>query len=99
LSTIAPDFNRTKAPAQQKLDFDPDSLRGRITPSLAAAAEEALINFRDGGMATYTGSDVRVIIELASPGAGAPRFSKQLLEVTTLTVSCHRVKTPAVACG
>jgi hypothetical protein len=70
-----------------------------ITPSLAAAAEEALINFRDGGMATYTGSDVRVIIELASPGAGAPRFSKQLLEVTTLTVSCHRVKTPAVACG
>ena len=50
-------------------------------------------------MATYTGSDVRVIIELASPGAGAPRFSKQLLEVTTLTVSCHRVKTPAVACG
>ena len=50
-------------------------------------------------MATYTGSDVRVIIELANPGAGAPRFSKQLMEVTTLTVSCHRVKTPAVACG
>ena len=50
-------------------------------------------------MATYTGSDVRVIIELANPSEATPRFSKQLMEVTTLTVSCHRVKTPAVACG
>lgn len=42
---------------------------------------------------SYTGSDVRVMVEI--PGFGR----KQFIECTTLSVSIHREKIPARACG
>lgn len=42
---------------------------------------------------TYTGSDLRVFIDIAGTNG------KQLLELTTITVSVHREKAPVRACG
>ncbi len=44
------------------------------------------------------GSGIRLMIEVADP-MGSERWAKQLMECTTLTVSVHRVKDPARACG
>lgn len=50
------------------------------------------------GEAVYSGSDLRVLVEpaLYEPGGQPPR---QLVELTTLTVSVHREKAPVRACG
>ncbi len=61
------------------LDFDMDTLQGRITP--AFATEAMAINDFGGALFSYTGSDCRAMIEVADTG-GLPRFSKQLLELT-----------------
>jgi len=72
--------------------------------------------------ASYTGSNLKVMIEVANDGTNTTnptglstttnsnnvsqqgmskpaRQAKQLVELTTITVSVHRVKSPAVACG
>ena len=87
--------------AGHRLEFDDESLAGRITPALATEALHALGFLPDGGQQTFTGSDCRVMIEIADLPAGSlkPRFSKQLLELTTLTVSIHRSKAPVAAAG
>jgi hypothetical protein len=47
---------------------------------------------------SYTGSNLKVMLEVANAsqtGAGSSvRLSKQLAELTTITVSVHRVKSP-----
>lgn len=49
---------------------------------------------------SYTGSNLKVLLEVAGSGTnGNLRLSKQLVELTTITVSVHRVKSPAVAMG
>ena len=52
---------------------------------------------------SYTGSNLKVMLEVANAsqrGAGSSaRMSKQLAELTTITVSVHRVKSPAPAMG
>lgn len=77
--------------------LSPDG-RGLITGSPYAAFPTdgigALEHRYDNGLATYTGSDMRVAIELADGS-----YIKQLLELTTLTVSIHRVKYPVPAAG
>ena len=82
------------------LNFDPDTLRGRITPSLASAEMAAINQFANGGEAVYSGSNCKVILEMRQLAAsGSPRFSKQLLELTTMSVSVHRAKAQARAAG
>jgi hypothetical protein len=80
------------------LSYDPDTLAGRITPALAVSAQAQFANLADGGKQTFTGSDIRLMIEIADP-LGPQRWSKQLVECTTITVSVFRVKDPARACG
>lgn len=48
---------------------------------------------------TYAGSDMRVMLTLSDPTGQGRNLTKQLVELTTLTVSIHRVKSPARACG
>ena len=48
---------------------------------------------------SYSGSDMRVVLTLADPTGLGQSLTKQLVELTTLTVSIHRVKSPARACG
>jgi hypothetical protein len=77
-------------PRNSTLNFDPDTFRGRITPSLASAELTAINQFANGGEAVYSGSNCKVMLEMRQLAAnGAPRFNKQLLELTTLSVSVH----------
>jgi hypothetical protein len=56
--------------------------------------------FANGGEAVYSGSNCKVMLEMRQLAAnGAPRFNKQLLELTTLSVSVHRAKAQARAAG
>jgi len=61
-----------------QLDFDMDTLQGRITP--AFATEAMAMNDFGGSLFSYSGADCRAMIEVADTG-GLPRFSKQLLEL------------------
>jgi hypothetical protein len=84
------------------LDFDTDTQRGRITPAMADKTLDSLQNLFGDAPLTYTGSDIRIMLEVADvPKVGdtKPRFAKQLLECTTMTVSIHREKAPARAAG
>jgi hypothetical protein len=47
----------------------------------------------------YTGSDMRVMLTLSDPTGCGQNLTRQLVELTTLTVSIHRVKSAARACG
>jgi hypothetical protein len=83
----------------QTLQFDQDTLRGRITPSLSAAD---LGRIGDGAMHSFTGSDLRIMIELVNPPQTADtksRCAKQLLEGTTISISTHRVTNQVRALG
>jgi hypothetical protein len=51
-----------------------------------------------GGVVTYSGSDIHALIELPQTST-TPRLYKELIELTTLSISVHRVKTPARALG
>lgn len=55
------------------------------------------------GDMSYTGSNLKVMLEVANTsqtGAGTSvRISRQITELTTITVSVHRVKSPAPAMG
>jgi hypothetical protein len=84
------------------LDFDPNSFQGKITPALSGKILDDLSLYLGDAPLTYTGSDVRVMLEVADPpqrGDASRRTAKQLLECTTLSVSVHRAKSPVRAFG
>lgn len=91
----------------QALTFDPNTMQGIVTPALAQSAISKLATLRDGGMMSYSGSECRVMIESAVPFNGPIQagnampglMTKQLLELTTLTVSIHRAKAQVRAGG
>jgi hypothetical protein len=77
---------------------DPTSLLGKqvfnSSGSLTADVENA--------MSTYTGSDLRIIVDLVNTSTAsnnAPQLYKQLIECTTFTVSIHREKSAVRAAG
>lgn len=54
------------------------------------------------GVTTYTGTDLRIIIEVADamlPTPSGVHYSKQIVECTTISISVHRVKSPSRALG
>ena len=91
--------------------------------STSNPAQQSIFNTGNGlyHEASYTGSNLKVMIEIANDGtttvnptgqatttnsnnvqqqsSTSSRKAKQLIELTTITVSVHRVKSPAVACG
>lgn len=86
------------------LGFDPGSLQGVVAPALfpsAGTVIDIVAGQLTGDSAIgYTGSDCRIMIETAIPLAlGIPRFSKQLIECTTLTISTHRSRSQVRAGG
>lgn len=83
------------------MSFDPDTLQGRITPAFASQALDSLHEAAGGAMFTYSGADCKAVIEFAEqPSASlAPRFSKQIIELTTISISIHRVKSQVSAWG
>jgi hypothetical protein len=72
-----------------------------LTGSLASTVP--LRTLPDESTYTYTGSNMRILLEVAQGSAGKgqlrPSTRKELLECTTLTVSIHREKAPVRACG
>lgn len=85
----------------KKLSFDPFSLIGKVFPALGQVAG-GVLGILDNTSFTYTGSDMRILLEVAEGhlyDTAHIRLSKQLVECTTLTVSVHREKAPIRACG
>lgn len=84
---------------------NPTSLTGQavFNPNSALPGPETIIpqTAYTNSIATYTGSDLRIIVDLVSTAttgtAKAP--SKQLIECTTFTVSVHREKAAVRAAG
>lgn len=81
------------------LDFDPDTLQGRITPALTPGDGFSAFPFDSSISGTYTGADVRLMIEASEQASNGKRYAKQLLEATTITVSVHREVSPVRASG
>jgi hypothetical protein len=81
-----------------------DNQQAVVTPGTLSTLNTATIgvkgyNGEDQVITTYSGSDMRVMIEVPDPTGSGDSHVKQLLELTTVTVSIHRVKTPVRACG
>lgn len=80
------------------LGFDPTTTTGTITPALSVTTAGSVLDIVNGFTETYTGADVRLMIECAEPNPGC-RYAKQLLEATTISVSVHREVAPVRAGG
>jgi hypothetical protein len=78
-----------------QMGFDPNTLQGRITPSLSPGGPDTL----SLATQTYTGADVRLMIECAETASDGKRYCKQLLESTTISVSIHREVIPVRSGG
>lgn len=76
--------------------------RGIFDPPLPTIVDAIRGIFQDDTY-TYTGSDMRIMLEIAGRHLWnqrlSLRLSKQIVECTTLTVSVHREKAPVRACG
>lgn len=81
------------------MDFDPNTLQGRISPALSPDVLNGQRESLFGATETYTGSDVRLLIESSEASPDGRRYAKQLLEATTITVSVHREVAPVRAGG
>lgn len=81
------------------LSFDPTTTQGKITPALSVSAASAISSALADATVSYTGSEVRLMIESAEPAADGRRYAKQLIEATTITVSVHREVAPVRAGG
>jgi hypothetical protein len=82
------------------LAFDPDTQQGRVTPAFPVQTGSITDVLGDTAF-TYSGADCRAIIEVAeTPQAlQKPRLAKQILELTTISVSIHRAKSQVRAWG
>lgn len=76
---------------------DPTSLTGQRVFNPAGQLPESFVN----NITTYTGSDVRIIVDLVNATTTSNLASevKQLIECTTFTVSIHREKATVRAAG
>jgi len=81
------------------MDFDPNTLRGRMAPSLVPDLSSGQQDLLGSGTETYTGSDILIMIESSEQASDGRRYAKQLLEATTITVSIHRDIAPVRAGG
>lgn len=82
-----------------QLGFDPTTLQGRIQPALVPDSLSGQIDLFGNTGQTYTGADVRLMIESSEASPDGRRYAKQLLESTTITVSVHREVAPVRAGG
>lgn len=76
---------------------DPTSITGRQVFNPAGQLPESFVN----NITTYTGSDIRIIVDLVNAATTSNIASevKQLIECTTFTVSIHREKATVRAAG
>lgn len=74
----------------------PGPLATAVDPNLARANQ---YQQEDEGIYSYTGSDLRVVMEVPDPTGSGQSKRRQLLELQTLSISIFRVKTPVTACG
>lgn len=81
------------------LSFDPTTTLGKVTPALSVVDANSVANLFGSVQETYTGADVRLMIEAAETPNDGRRYAKQLLEATTITVSTHREVAPVRSGG
>lgn len=82
-----------------QLTFDPSTTQGKVIPALTVQTASEIASAISGATQTFTGADVRLMIETSEPTADGRRYAKQLLEATTITVSVHREVVPVRASG
>ena len=51
------------------------------------------------GYMTYSGTNIKALLEVGDNPTGTARFAKELVELTTLSISIHRASTPARGLG
>lgn len=78
------------------LHFNPLTQTGSVSTQLPSLDPHNAYNTPH---TSYTGQNLRVMIESGIGNINTDSRSKQLLELSTLTVSVHRVKAAATACG
>jgi hypothetical protein len=92
----------TKAMAPQIGDFNlyasdmmASAVESQFGPLVWNRVDAERLKALDQDFYTYTGSDLRVVVEVAG-GRGS---YKQLVELSTITTSIHREKSPVRSCG
>jgi hypothetical protein len=78
------------------MSFNSKTLQAQITPALSIPSNS--IQDLVGSTQFFSGSDIRLMIELANP-LGNKRYAKQLMECTTLSVAVFRAKDAVRAGG
>jgi hypothetical protein len=68
-------------------------------PSLAPNNFGIAENSPSAGRMSYAGVNVRALLEIGDNPSGQARYAKQLVELTTISISIHRAKSPASALG
>ncbi len=86
------------------LSFDLSTMNAQVSPALDPRSSGGNELYDDSGDSTFTASDCRIMVEVPqTPSFNGSRIqsrvAKQLLEVTTLSISIHRAKSPARAFG
>jgi len=85
-----------------QMTFDPTTKAGQINPAVSPLKSNSPNPY--SGVVSYTGSDVKIMIGISNlafqqQGSAAPKYAKQLIECTTLSISIHREKAPVRALG
>lgn len=81
-----------------QLGFDPSTLQGIIKPALSPDSISGPDPYSNNYV-SFTGADVRLMLELAEPSSDGRRYAKQLIESTTISVSIHREVSQVRASG
>lgn len=92
MTALDPQMGQFKLDAS---DIMASAVESDLSPLAWNRSESERIKALEQDLYTYTGTDLRVIVEVAGGRSGY----KQLVELSTITTSVHREKSPVRACG
>lgn len=92
MSALTPQLGEFKLNAS---DMMAAAVESDLTPFAWNRADLERVKSLEQDLYTYTGSDLRVMVEVAGGRGGF----KQLMELSTITTSIHREKSPVRSCG
>jgi hypothetical protein len=76
-----------------------DASRAYLTSLVGKLIEQDAIDGQNSDFFTFSGSDMRVMIEVVNPANPVGTKFREFFEITTLSISIYRVKAPVRACG
>lgn len=72
---------------------------GFLSAGITSQQQSTLYDNADEVRNSYSGSDLRIIMDVYDPTGSGDKRTKQLVEFSTISISIHRVKSPVRACG